>query len=139
MKRYLLDSGPLAAYLAGRPRIVELISPWVGRREAATSVLAYGEVLEYLKGRQDFLQRKSELQRLLSTVYPFTLSLAAVEQYAEIRRNLRPPQGPGLIGDLDTLIAATALERDLTLVTSDRNFQRVAGLRLLLILREELR
>ena len=139
MKRYLLDSGPLAAYLAGRPRIVELLSPWVRRREAATSVLAYGEVLEYLKGRQDFLQRKSELQRLLSTIYPFTLSLASVEQYADIRRNLRPPQGPGLIGDLDTLIAATAVERDLTLVTSDSDFRRVAGLRLLLIPREELR
>jgi predicted nucleic acid-binding protein len=36
---------------------------------------------------------------------------AALEQYADIRRKLRPPQGPGLIGDTDTLIAATALER----------------------------
>ena len=98
MKRYLLDSGPLAAYLAGRPRVVELVSPWVRRREAATSVLVYGEILEYLKGRQDFLQRKSELQHLLSTIYPLTLSLAAMDQYADVRRSLRPPHGPGLIG-----------------------------------------
>jgi predicted nucleic acid-binding protein len=138
VKRYLLDSGPLAAYLAGRSGIVELISPWIRRREAATSILVYGEVLEYLKGRHDFARRKSELHRLLSTIYPSTLSLAALEHYADIRRRLRPPKGPGLISDMDTVIAATALERDLTLVTTDSDFDRVPGLWLLLLPRRDL-
>ena len=31
-----------------------------------------------------------------------------MEQYADFRRAMRPPQGTGLIGDVDTLIAATA-------------------------------
>lgn len=44
---------------------------------------------------------------------------AILERYADLRRQLRPPYGPGLIGDIDTLIAATALEHDLTLVTTD--------------------
>jgi predicted nucleic acid-binding protein len=48
---------------------------------------------------------------------------------AEIRRKLRPPHGKGLIGDIDTLIAATALERNLTIVTTDADFQRVPGLK----------
>lgn len=38
-----------------------------------------------------------------------------------------------LIGNMDTLIAVTALARDLTLVTSDRHFQRVPGLTVKLI------
>jgi predicted nucleic acid-binding protein len=52
---------------------------------------------------------------------------------AEIRRKLRPPHGKGLIGDIDTLIAATALERNLTVVTTDTDFQRVSGLKILLM------
>ncbi len=41
---------------------------------------------------------------------------------------MRPPSGPGLIGDIDTLVAATALERNLIVVTMDADFQRVPGL-----------
>jgi predicted nucleic acid-binding protein len=54
---------------------------------------------------------------------------------ALLRRHLRPPYGTGLIGDIDidTIVAATAIEHDLTLVTVDRDFLRVPGLRLLLL------
>ena len=45
------------------------------------------------------------------------------------------PYGPGLIGDIDTLIAATALERHLTVVTIDTDFQRVPSLRVILLSR----
>ena len=45
----------------------------------------------------------------------------------------RPPGGAGLIGDVDALIAATALERGLTLVTMDTDFQRVSDLNVLLL------
>ncbi len=46
---------------------------------------------------------------------------------------LRPPYGTGLIGDIDTLIVATALERELIMVTADSDFSRVPGLQLELI------
>lgn len=61
-----------------------------------------------------------------------------MERYGDIRRQLRTPQGPGLIGDVDTLIAATALERNLTLVTSDSDFERVPELKLILVPRKSL-
>jgi hypothetical protein len=48
MRQYLLDSAPLAAYLNGRQVAVDLISPWITHREAATSILVYGEITEYL-------------------------------------------------------------------------------------------
>ena len=57
MRRYLLDSGPLAAYLIGRPAAVSLIDPWLDPQEVATSILAYAEVTEYLMGMQDFALR----------------------------------------------------------------------------------
>jgi predicted nucleic acid-binding protein len=133
MRRYLLDSAPLAAYLHGRKRAVETITPWITRNEVATSILVYAEVIEYLKGLADFTSRQRDLQSLLRQVYPYFLTYSILERYAEIRRTLRPPHGPGLIGDIDTLIAATALERKLTIVTVDRDFERVPELDVFLI------
>ncbi len=128
MKRYLVDSTPLAAYLQGRRGVVELLTPWVAARELATSVLVYGEIIEYLKGWPDFERRRQQLFSLLTEVQPFFLTYAIMDRYAEIRRQLRTPHGPGLIGDIDTLIAATAVEYDLVLVTADHDFERVSGL-----------
>jgi predicted nucleic acid-binding protein len=133
MRQYLLDSAPLAAYLNGRQVAVDLISPWITRREAATSILVYGEITEYLKGLSHFSRRLTQLRRLLREVYPYFLTYAILDRYADIRRQLRPPHGPGLIGDIDTLIAATALERGLTIVTTDSDFERVPQLKVMLM------
>lgn len=135
MRRYLLDTGPLAAYLQGREAVVQLVAPWLREREAATSILAYAEVVEYLKGFPDFVALHTQLRRLLRHIYPYFLTYRSLERYADLRRSLRRPYGPGLIGDMDTLIAATALERNLTVVTIDTDFQRVPDLRVILLSR----
>lgn len=119
MKRYLIDASVLTAYLYQRTAAVNLLSPWISQHEAATSILVYGEIVEHLQGRRD---------------YP----LHRMERYATIRRQLRLPHGPGLIGDVDTLIAATALERNLTVVTADSDFERVPGLKVMVIPKQDL-
>ncbi len=68
MKRYLLDSGPVAAFLQGRKAVVDIITPWIIRREVATSILVYAEVTEYLKSLSDFSRRHNELRQLLTEV-----------------------------------------------------------------------
>jgi predicted nucleic acid-binding protein len=117
----------------GRAPFVELITPFIQEHQAATSILVYAEVIEYLKGLPDFPRRRQQLQILLREIYPYFLTYAIVERYADIRRSLRGPHGPGLIGDVDTLIAATALERNLTVITLDQDFTRVPGLRVQLL------
>ena len=72
-------------------------------------------------------------------VYPYFLTYPIVERYAELRLQMRRPRGQGLIGDVDTLIAATALERNLTVVTTDDDFQRIPGLNVHLVPRASLR
>jgi len=139
MRRYLLDSTPLAAYLNGRGEAVELIAPWIAGREVATSILVYAEVQEYVKDLPRSLRRQEELRLLLQAIYPYFLTYAILERYVHIRRRLRKPHGPGLIGDIDTLIAATALERNLTVVTTDTDFERVPGLSLRLLPRPTFR
>jgi predicted nucleic acid-binding protein len=119
----------MAAFLHGRKGVVDLVTPWIINREVATSILVYGEVIEYMRGFSDFPQRRSNLRQLLNEVYPYFLTYSILDRYADLRRQLRPPYGTGLIGDIDTLIAATALERDLTLVTADADYERVLGLK----------
>ncbi len=133
MRRYLLDTTPLTAYLKGVASARELIEPWLIHQEAATSILVYGEVTEYNKSFPDVTRRQQQLRLLLREVSPYVPTFAILERYAELRRQLRPPHGPGLIGDIDTLIAATALEHGLTLVTTDTDYQRVPDLKLTLL------
>jgi predicted nucleic acid-binding protein len=137
MRGFLLDTTPLTAYLFARQRAIALIRPWIIKGEAATSILVYGEVIEHLRGRPDYLRHQQALRRLLRGVTPWIPTYGILERYADLRRILRPTGN--LIGDMDTLIAATALERNLTLVTSDQHFQRVPGLSVILIDRQQLR
>jgi predicted nucleic acid-binding protein len=88
-----------------------------------------------VKGFPDFATLQTQLRRLLRHIYPYFLTYRILERYADLRRSLRRPYGAGLIGDIDTLIAATALERNLTVVTIDTDFQRVPNLRVLLLSR----
>jgi predicted nucleic acid-binding protein len=139
MRRYLVDTTVLTAGLFNRPAAVALLRPWISQREVATSIVVYGEVVEYISSFPDFSARHSQLRELLREVTPYFVTYAIMARYAELRRELRTPHGPGLIGDIDTLIAATALERRLTLVTTDSDFQRVPGLRVMLVSRQALR
>ena len=131
MKRYLLDTGLLGGYLLCRKTAVDIVKPWISRGEVATSILVYAEVVEYIKSLRDFPRRHDELKRLLKEVHPYILTYSILERYSDIRRVLRPRGG--LIGDIDTLIAATALDRNLTIVTSDTDYERVPDLKVMRI------
>ena len=133
MKRYLLDTSLVAAFLHGRKHIIEMIDLWVRKQEVGTSILVYGEVTEYLKGLADYSRYQVRLLKLftLEQITPYPLTYAILERYADIRRTLRPVHQD--IGDIDTLIAATAIEHNLTIVTIDRDFERVPHLKMKLV------
>lgn len=136
---YLLDTGILTAYLQQRPAIKALVEPWVIQGEAKTSFLVYGEIVEYFYSLPNAAQRIAQLQTALGVIVALNLTLVIEDRYADIRRTLRPPRGQGIIGDIDTLIAAMAVEYKLTLVTADSDFQRVPGLTVTLIPRNQLK
>jgi predicted nucleic acid-binding protein len=108
MKRYLLDNGIVVAFMKGRPGALRLVQPWMAAHEAATSVVVYGEAIEYFKGQTGYAKFRAGLRTFLREVTPLRLTYPILERYADLRLVLRP-QGQ-LIGDIDTLIAATALE-----------------------------
>ena len=127
MKRYLLDTSLLAGFFHKREKAVELISPWLHHHAVATSILVYGEVVEYLKGLPHYADHYTAFHQILAEIPPYPLTYPILDRYADIRRTLRPVHQD--IGDIDTLIAATAVEHDLTLVTIDTDFNRVPNLK----------
>lgn len=129
MRKYLLDAGPLGAYLLGYSKATTLISPWIANREVVTSDLAYAEVYEGIQGLPDASTLSTSLMKLiLNSIPSLGLILPMYHRYAQIRRYLRPRNE--LIGDMDTLIAATALEENLSIVTNNpRHFGRIPGLK----------
>lgn len=131
MKQYLLDTSIVAGYLLAREKAMALVSPLIEREAAATSILVYGEVVEYVKSLTAFRTYRKSLEALLEQIDPLPLTYPILERYADIRRTLRPQHKA--IGDIDTLIAATALEHDLTLLTIDTDYDRVPQLKWKLI------
>ncbi len=98
--------------------------------------MVYGEIVEYLQQLSDYESRHAQLRQFLREVAPHFLTYSIMLRYATLRRQLR--RAGRMIGEVDTLIAATALERGLTSVTSDQDFARVPDLKVLLIPRERL-
>jgi predicted nucleic acid-binding protein len=73
MKKYLLDTSVVAGYLLARSKAKQLVRPLLTQDEAATSMLVYGEVAEYVKKFADFSAYKASLEALLEQIYPFPL------------------------------------------------------------------
>jgi predicted nucleic acid-binding protein len=138
MKRYLLDNGVLVANLKGRSGAVRLLEPWIDAQEVVTSIIVYGEAIEYFKALPGYSKNRNGLRTLLQVVTAFKLTYPIMERYTDLRRAMRPPRGSGLIGDADTLIAATALHHGLTVVTLDGDYTRVPSLSTLLLTRRDL-
>ncbi|HLJ81632.1 MAG TPA: type II toxin-antitoxin system VapC family toxin [Ktedonobacterales bacterium] len=136
MRKYLLDNGPLVALVKGRPGAERLMRPWVEHDEATTSILVYGEALEYFKTSPDYFRHRRNLRALLQGVTAYRLSYPILERYADLLLALRP--GGRLIGDIDTLIAATALEHGLTVIALDSDYTRVPGLSVMHLSRSDL-
>lgn len=133
MRTHLLDTSILVSVLLRRASTPSWVRDLVLDGSAATSIVVVGEALERVMGQDDYRLLRQRLIRLQDAIDPYAIDFRIVERYGALRRAMRAPYGQGLIGDIDTLIAATALEYDLTVVTMDRDFERVPDLKLRVI------
>lgn len=125
---HLIDSDYVVDWLKGRSDAVQLLTG-LRRGGLAISDITFGEVYEGIySGRDPVTAERGFRQFLrLATVVPTNRTI--MRRFARLRGELRA-RGL-LIGDLDLLIAATALAHDLTLVTRNRrHFARIPGLAL---------
>jgi predicted nucleic acid-binding protein len=108
--RYLLDSGLLIRHLRGRPEAVRLLRD-LGKRERLA--IASVSRLEIHAGMQE--QERYETQKLLSRFVTYDMGADIAERAGDYIREYRS-QGVALAIS-DAIIAATAIQHGLTLVT----------------------
>jgi predicted nucleic acid-binding protein len=126
--KYLIDTDWLIDYLKGKAAAGQLLDHLV-HEGIAISLITYGEIWEGIYYGKDPKGQGQIFRAFLQATPVLPLTENSMESFALIRGSLRA-QGQ-LIGDADILIAATALDHDLTLVTQNiRHFRRVPNLAL---------
>jgi len=122
---YLLDTN-VVSDLVRRPQgvVAERIRV-VGESEVATSVIVAAE-LRYGAAKKGSERLTAQLEAVLRVLEVHPFEAPADRVYGDLRARLEREGRP--IGANDLLIAAQALSGGLTLVTDDREFDRVAGL-----------
>ena len=124
---YLLDTNICIYALKNRPPEVLAQLQTAGRAAVALSVITVLELRQGAEKSERAATNHARLDVFLAPmkILPFDEEAAIIA--AKIRAHLERKGTP--IGDLDSLIAAHALARDLILVTNNlREFERVPGL-----------
>lgn len=124
--RYLLDTDWTIQYLNGLERFIERIDN-LEPEGLSLSIISIGELYEGVFGAADPRAREDEFHALLERVEILPVDVEVARIFAVERSRLR--RDGLLIGDLDLLIAATALRYDLTLLSNNRrHFERIPSL-----------
>lgn len=129
--RYLLDTDWAIDYLQGKPAIVARVRELLRRKVLGLSFVSLGELYEGVIYSREPARRERMLRQFLRSPRLLPLDRAIVRTFGSERGRLRQAKKTGQIGDLDILIAATALRHDLTLLTNNRrHFEHIQGLRM---------
>jgi len=126
---YLIDTDWIIDVLHGNARATQTLLD-LAPEGLAVSLITYGELYEgahFARNRQDAL---AGLRIFLDGKNLLPLTIDIMERFAVVRGQLTRPVRQQ-IGDMDLLIAATALHHDLVLLTRNRrDFRLVPGLTL---------
>lgn len=127
MKRILLDTNAYAGLLAGDTSILDEVAE---AEQIHLSVFVLGELLAGFRGGARLAQNRQWLKTFLAkpTVSFLSASTETAEIFGQIKNDLRKAGTPIPINDV--WIAAHAMETGSVLVTYDRHFQGIPGLRL---------
>jgi tRNA(fMet)-specific endonuclease VapC len=129
MSRYLLDTDWIVDVLNGQETAITTVLE-LAPSGLAVSIITYGELYEGAAFAHDPEPAITGLQSFLKGKAILPLTQPIMERFARIRGSL-PRTIRQQIGDFDILIAATCLERNLTLLTRNRkDFQQIPHLQL---------
>jgi len=125
--RYLLDTNTVSYVIKGNlPRVRERLLK-VPMSQLGISVITEAELRFGLARKPEAEKLKIVVEEFLLRVEVLQWDSEAAKHYARVRAVLELAGEP--IGNLDLMIAAQALAAGAVLVTSDRVFRRVKGLR----------
>jgi len=121
----ILDTNALSALAEGDRELLRVVE---GQPDLAVPVIALGEYIYGIRQSRFRLRYERWLNANLSVLDLLAVGKNTAQQYAEIRRELKTAGQP--IPSNDLWIAALAREYNLPVVSRDRHFQAVRGLRL---------
>lgn len=125
---YLLDTNTVSYIIKGNfPRVRERLLK-VPMADVGISVITEAELLFGLARRPEASKLKIAVEEFLLRVEVLPWDSKAARHYAAVRANLEDEGEP--VGNLDLMIASQALAAEAVLVTHDRVFRRINGLRI---------
>lgn len=126
--RYLIDTDWVIHHLNGRADIIQRLQA-LQPAGLGLSVIVLAELYEGVYYSRDPEQSEQKLNDFLESVTLVGMDEATAKIFGRERGRLRA--AGMMIGDMDLLIAATALQYDLTFLTNNRShFDRIEGLRI---------
>jgi tRNA(fMet)-specific endonuclease VapC len=127
MNEVLVDTDTLSLFLRNQPQVMDSAGRYLSYHPGFTfSVITHFEILRGLKIKDARVQM-DKFKGIRERSTEVNLSPAIVHTASEIYSNLY--KAGTIIGDADILIAATAMELGLELVTNNTaHFARISGL-----------
>src|SRR5712691_10336476 len=116
--RYLIDTDGVIHHLNGRLDLIQRLQA-LQPEGLGLSVIVLAELYEGIYYSRDAEQSEQKLNDFLESVTLVGIDEEIAKIFGRERGRLRAADM--MIGDMDLLIAATALQYDLTLLTNNRN------------------
>lgn len=127
---FLIDSDWIIDHLADVPQAVRLLER-LAPEGIAISIVSYMETYQGLERSPTPQQAQDQFQTFVESVPVLPFSPAVARRCAHLREELRSQGKRVNTRALDLIIAATALENDLTLVTRNiQDFQDIPDLKI---------
>jgi tRNA(fMet)-specific endonuclease VapC len=123
----MLDTNTASSLMKGQSSVVARLAAEAPER-LCLSVVTEAELLFGIAKRPEARKLRIAIDELLAAIEIVAWSSATARRYATIRADLERRGKP--LGALDLLIAAHAVQHDAVLVTNDKAFSVVPGLRL---------
>jgi tRNA(fMet)-specific endonuclease VapC len=124
----IIDTSVMVAFLKGLPDAVDKIDELTKNGNVSITTITYYELLKGASLSSMRQENLSEITKAIANIIVVDLSLEACAEAAEIYRELK--EEGRLIGEFDIIIAAIARANHETLLTSDKQFKCIKGLKL---------
>ncbi len=127
MRKSLLDTSILIAFLKGEKNVVVKVEEYIGVFDKFTlSIITYYEILRGLKYIENE-KKIRDFEELMNESEIITLNREIIDRASEIYAKLK--RSGNLVEDADILIAASCRVKDIVLVTdNEEHFRRIENL-----------